>query len=764
MYDHLSKLFFRSRRVDRRRKACRRQKFSFETTLGRELEPRRLLAVAPLPISTAGTRNSAAAYVSTMSFKAAAPTNLIASPKNQAADLTWTAPSNTGGSPINDYVVRYSVANTFNWKTIYTGNTMTRATVPNLVNGTSYVFQVAAVNSTGIGGFTSPSAPITPPGYAIAPNTPVNLSAQPGDGQVSLAWGRPSWDGGAPISDYVLQYRAAGSLNWTAVSRSPSIATIATIPGLANGTSYSFRVAAVNSRGTSGFSSTALATPASTPLAPTRLLAEPGNGTIRLAWSAPASDGGRPISDYQVIASVDGGQTWAPVQRPASASTQAELRGLTNGTAYSFKVAAVNQMGAGAFSNPVGPVTPAATVPGTPTGVGPTIGDGAITIRWNAPTDDGGSAVVGYALQYSSNGGASWAAVGDTPIPGTSFTVMGLTNGIGYAFRVAAVNEIGRGTFSVPTLPVAPATVPGIPGPVTAAAGNASVLLSWIAPSVDGGSSVTDYAVQYSSNGGASWILYPHAPSTGTTIAVNGLTNGVEHIFRVAAVNVIGAGGYSLISAAVVPLAPVTVPSAPTALSVQAGNGQATLTWSEPASNGNSVITSYEVSFSSDGRRTWSAPLSVPATSRTATVTNLTNGISYSVQVVAVNLAGRGAEAAVTTTPTNPAATATVQFLKSGTLPVTVQFGYTIRDANGFAQAKFLRVEIGSTQRIASITVPDFDRIQGSVSVTITVRNLPRGTTKTQSFTLQKKTNYSMGITYNTQVTDPWAATTIRCG
>lgn len=681
MFRLLSDLFPSISLTRRHGKNHRRRALSFETSTGHELEPRRLLAVAPLPGGIVATQQSNAAYVSTVSVKAAA----IASP-------------------------------------------------------------VASVGATQV------------------PKVPQSFSARAGDGQATLAWTPPASDGGTPITNYIVQYATISNPNWTTFSRAPSTATTATVTGLTNGTYYSFRVAAVNARGTGTFSSSASARPAAVPAAPTALVAAAGNGTVLLTWSAPSYDGGRPIADYQVLSSSDGGSNWVPIERAKSTATQAAVSGLQNGTAYSFKVAAVNQMGVGLCSNPVGPVTPAATVPAAPTRVTRSIGDGSITVSWAAPADDGGSVVTGYTVQYSTDAGGTWTSAGAAPVPDTSFTVTGLANGVAHVFRVAAVNAVGRGTFSAPTLPLAPATVPDQPGDITATAGTAAVFLSWSAPSTNGGNPVSDYAIQYSSNDGASWSLYLHNPSTATSITVGGLTNGIEYVFRVAAVNVMGAGTYSTVSAAVVPVAPVTVPGAPTAVEVRASNGQATLTWSEPTSNGNSVITGYEISYSSDGKRTWSAPLSIPATTPTAVVENLSNGITYLFRVVAVNAAGRGSETVVSATPTNPDAKTTVKFLKSGTLPVTVQFGYTVRDANGNQQAKFLTVSIGSLDRIGSITVPDFDRVDGSVTVTITVRNLPRGMTKTQSFTLQKKINYSMGISYNTRDSDPWSATTIRCG
>ncbi|NDF04461.1 MAG: fibronectin type III domain-containing protein, partial [Betaproteobacteria bacterium] len=88
------------------------------------------------------------------------------------------------------------------------------------------------------------------------------------------------------------------------------------------------------------------------------------------------------------------------------------------------------------------------------------------------------------------------------------------------------------------------AFLPSAPTSVTTTAGNTQVTVSWTAPAVSI-PSVTDYTVQYSSNSGSSWTTFSRAASSATSATVTGLTNDTAYTFRVAAVNVIGAGAYS---------------------------------------------------------------------------------------------------------------------------------------------------------------------------------------------------------------------------
>jgi hypothetical protein len=96
---------------------------------------------------------------------------------------------------------------------------------------------------------------------------------------------------------------------------------------------------------------------------------------------------------------------------------------------------------------------------------------------------------------------------------------------------------------------------------VLGTARNGEVSLVWTAPAFNGGSRITDYLIQYSING-TSWTTFNDGMSTATSARVTGLTNGIGYVFRVAAVNVAGTGGYSAKSTSTTPAANPVTPTA----------------------------------------------------------------------------------------------------------------------------------------------------------------------------------------------------------
>jgi hypothetical protein len=427
---------------------------------------------------------------------------------------------------------------------------------------------------------------------ATVPGAPVGVVATAGDAAATVSWSAPASDGGSPVTGYAVVATdrttpADGGQEcaWTAGPLT------CTVTGLVDGDTYTFTAWATNTVGTGPASpASGPVTPVTVPGPPVGVVATAGDASATVSWSAPASDGGSPVTGYEITTYV--GLT-ATATTTVGAVTTDVVGGLIDGDTYSFTVTALSAVGIGATSGLSDAVTPS-TVPGAPGGVVATAGDAAATVSWSAPGSDGGSPVTGYAvvatdLTTPADGGqvCTW-----TTGPLTC-TVTGLVDGDTYTFTAWATNPVGTGPASAPSGPVTPVTVPGPPVGVVATAGDTVATVSWSAPAFDGGSPITGYTVVATdlttpADGGqvCTW-------TTGSlTCSVTGLVDGDTYTFTVSAVSAVGQGSPSGPSN---PVTPATVPGPPTIVSVVPGLASVTVTWTPPASDGGSPITQYTV-------------------------------------------------------------------------------------------------------------------------------------------------------------------------
>jgi len=190
---------------------------------------------------TEGASSTATATAALTAPRAPDAPNLNVTPGNGQATLTWTAPNN-GGSPITEY--QYS-QDGGEWKGISSSGTLTTCTVTGLTNGTTYTFEVRAVNSAGKEGISSGAQPVTP-ALMMVPSKPDNFTATSGNGQVTLRWTTPN-DNGSPITGYI--YSIDGGTTWTDIPSSGALTVTYTVTELVNGTDYTFEVRAVSAAG-----------------------------------------------------------------------------------------------------------------------------------------------------------------------------------------------------------------------------------------------------------------------------------------------------------------------------------------------------------------------------------------------------------------------------------------------------------------------------------------------------------------------------------
>ena len=534
--------------------------------------------------------------------------------------------------------------------------------------------------------------------YAVPrPGQVTGVSAgEGGPTSANVSWSAPS--GGGPVSSYrVTPYVGSSAQPSRMVSGSPP-ATSTKVTGLTTGTTYTFRVQAVNASGSGQDSAQSNAvTPAAAvaPAAPSGVLARPASRSALVSWSAPDGDGDSPITGYTVTPYVDG-VAQDPTQAGASA-TSATVSGLTNGRTYSFRVRASNAVGPSPASSASNAVVPRATIYDFAT---PSVPDSQDTtavelgVKFRSDQDGSVTGVRFYkaAANTGTHSGSLWTADGQRLAQATftgesatgwqtvtfadpvqitanttyvasyfapngrySVTAAGLASGVDrpplqalgnavspngvYSYGASSTfpnSTFNAGDYGVDVM-FAPAPEPGQVTGVTATAGQGSADVSWSAPA--SGGPVSSYRVTpyVGSTAQTAKTVSGSPPATSTT--VTGLTAGTAYTFRVQASNAGGAGPESAPSNSVTPLAAAT-PSAPTGVSAQEDAKSAIVRWSEPSSDGGSALTGYRVTPYIGAAA--QAPVDVGAATTRTRVTGLTNGTSYTFKVTASSAAGTG--------------------------------------------------------------------------------------------------------------------------
>ena len=596
-----------------------------------------------------------------------APLNIQASAvSDRAIDITWERPLQDGGAPITSYQLQASADGGASWTNLHTtsnGSTFSYRHNISLSNprGTTYHYQVAAVNRVGVGPYTNPPASATT--FDI-PGTPQNVTAEAvSTGQIDLQWEAPDHDGGTPITSYQLQYQeVGGSGSWIDLHTTPDGSTFSYAhTGLKQGTTYYYRVAATNDVDQGFFSNPpAGARTHDLPNVPLRLMATAVSGSrIDLEWRAPSNDGGSPITSYELWYAEDETGPWIDLYTTPDGGTLSYAHsGLDRGTIYYYRVAATNDVGQGPYTDPPASAT-TFDFPGAPNSlVATTISRAQIDLGWEAPSDDGGTPITGYRLQTSANETGPWRDLSRISDGSTfSYAHSGLNyEGVHY-YRVAAVNDVGTGPYTDPPASAENYDLPSVPKNLVATTVSGSEIdLRWEAPDDNGGTPITGYRLQVSEDEGTSWVE-AHTTSDGSTLsyAHTGLERGTTYHYRVAAINRVDAGPYTDPPAFATTL---NVPSAPRDLTATVMSGsRVRLLWQAPNNDGGAPITNYHLQISTNGGTSWR---DLHTTSNGSTLSYLQEGLPEEYllhyQVAAVNSVGTGAysEVAFATTYVPP--------------------------------------------------------------------------------------------------------------
>lgn len=590
--------------------------------------------------------------------------NIAAATKDSMV-VAWNEPVNDGGSAILGYHLERKERNSILWvklnKSLITDQTFKTT---GLEPGMEYEYRVYAENIVGIGKVSKVSEgniardPCDPPGTPEA----VKITKD----SMTIVWTKPEYDGGAKVTGYIVEKKELPEGRWVKANFTNVIETEYVATGLVQNNQYEFRVIARNAAGV--FSLPSYSTghiTARDEIESPKISIDPEYTQTVVVnagdnFKIDADVHGKPLPSIH----------WMKGEQELGNTIHREIKNTSTKAYIGVKEAKLSDGGQYTLllKNPGGEKAVQINVivldkPGEPQG--PLLVTGVSKDRcylvWKPPLQDGGSNISHYTVERRETSRLVWTVV-DPKVENTCLNVTKLLEGDEYIFRVRAVNQFGVGTplESAGVLIKDPYVTPGSPKSLEVSKVNKdSVVLSWEAPSEDGGSPITGYIIEKHDKEGVRWTRCNRQTVTDLTFKVTGLLESHIYEFRVAAENAVGVGDPSTPTVFYKCLDPVFRPGPPHHPKVtDTTKSSVFLSWGKPACDGGCEIQGYIIEYCTATERSEQAePTDAPAeewkicTPPTGVKTtkfevrNLKENQSYKFRVCAMNKVGVGEHA-----------------------------------------------------------------------------------------------------------------------
>lgn len=467
----------------------------------------------------------------------------------EGCHLAWHIPEDDGGSPILHYIIEKMDLSRGTWSDAGM-STHPVHDVSRLIHRKEYLFRVKAVNAIGESEPLEANKSIIAKNEFDEPDAPGKPNITDWDkDHVDLQWAAPKSDGGAPLTEYIIQKKEKGSPYWVNVLHVPPNKTAATVPELTEGQEYEFRIIAANQAGQSEPSEPSdmimakaryLAPKIITPLKDIRIKAglifhididfigEPAPEVVWTANNNPLKTNDRStitsIGHHTVVHTVN-------CQRGDSGTYHLLLRNDSGIDEGSFQLIILDRPGP-----PAGPLEYEE------------ITANSVTVSWKPPKDNGGSEITAYVIEKRdlTHGGGWVPAVTYVNAKYNHAVVPRLLEGTKYEFRVMAENLQGRSdplTSDGPVVAKNQYTVPGAPSkPELTDSDKDHITIKWKQPISNGGSPILGYDIERRDKATGRWIKINGEPVPTTEYTDDRVTPDHQYEYRVSAVNAAGNG------------------------------------------------------------------------------------------------------------------------------------------------------------------------------------------------------------------------------
>jgi hypothetical protein len=351
------------------------------------------------------------------------------------------------------------------------------------------------------------------------------------------------------------------------------------------------------------------------------------SGSIRVSWTRASG----PYQAYYVSSSTDG-SNWTA--RGNNSSDSITVTGLTNGTAYYIKI---YNFGSGTYARASddvvmsGTITPATTPGPTASGTS-SMSDSRIDITWTAPSDNGGSAITGYLIEYSATS-ATYNESITALASDTQLAITGLTNGLSYYVRIKALNDVGEGSavdYAAGSAILVKGTAGSTVGAVTSITRTSATLSATINAR---GNTTTPTLTWGLVDGSQTDITLTAVTSDNVNVSSN--ISGLLPGRRYQVTSSVNPGTSQDVGGR--PIYFTTNPDSVTSVSYTSTTSALTVSWTAMAS-GNGYGFSYDVTLSLNGNAVGSGCSNITASSggrSSCTLSGLTANTTYSVSITA---------------------------------------------------------------------------------------------------------------------------------